>query len=327
MDNKQLYKATLCFSLHRVLWDFLGLLGWAALAAVGFLIAEKTTNKGLVGLLIGAVIGLILLIIFLRWVSYTFKAGQIAMMTKGVTENTLPDDVLGEGKKIVKSRFLTVAAFFAATRIIKGIFNQISRGLESLGGSIGGNTGSSVGSAISSAIQVLVSYLCDCCLGWVFYRKEIKSGKATLEGAALFFKHGKTLAKNIGRIFGMGLASLALIGGVFFGIFYLIASRFPVVFERLFREISESAAQNGSTLPDWLSSPGALIIAAAALGGFIVWMMIHSAFIRPFILVGVLRNYIQSGINDMPTEESLAALDSKSARFRKLHEEESKSAA
>ena len=49
--------------------------------------------------------------------------------------------------------------------------------------------------------------------------------------------------------------------------------------------------------------------------------MIHSVFIRPFVLVGVLRNYIQSGIEDMPTEASFAMLDSKSAKFKKLHAE------
>ena len=80
-------------------------------------------------------------------------------------------------------------------------------------------------------------------------------------------------------------------------------------------------------LPDWLNSPTTLMIAAAVLGGIIVWAMIHSALIRPFVLVGVLRNYIQSGMNDMPTEESFELLDSKSAKFKKLHEEEAKEAA
>ncbi len=44
------------------------------------------------------------------------------------------------------------------------------------------------------------------------------------------------------------------------------------------------------------------------------------AFIRPFVLTGVLRNCIESGINDIPTEDSFSMLDSKSKKFRKLHE-------
>lgn len=317
MDNKQIYKATLCFSIRRILWDILGLLVLAALTAGGFFIADKTTDKGLIGLAIGLIVGLVILIIFLRWVSYKYKAGQIAMMTKGVTEGELPKDVLSAGHQIVKSRFRTVAAFFAVTSVIKGIFNQLGRGITAAGQAIGGDNGGTVGSVISSVIQVIVSYLCDCCLGWVFFRKEVKATKATLEGSVLFFKHGKTLAKNLGRVFGIGLLSLVVIGGAFGGIFYLIASRFPATFNRLFQEIAESS----ENLPAWLNSPTTLMIAAAVLAGVIIWSLIHSVFIRPFVLVGVLRNYIQSGIEDMPTEASFSMLDSKSSKFKKLHAE------
>jgi hypothetical protein len=317
MDNKQIYKATLCFSIRRVLWDLLALLVWAGVMALGFFIAEKAADKGLIGLAIGGVIGLIALVFFLRWLSYKYKAGQIAMMTKGITEGELPQDVMGEGQKIVKERFATVAAFFAVTRVIKAIFNQLGRGISAAGRAIGGDTGGTAGDVISSVIQVIVSYLCDCCLGWVFYRKDVKATKATCEGAVLFFKHGKTFFKNMGRVFGMGLATLAVIGGAFAGIFYLIASRFPAVFDRLYVELAESSTK----MPEWLNSQTILMIAASVIGGLIVWAFFHSLFIRPFVLVGVLRNYIQSGINDIPTEESFAVLDGKSEKFKKLHQE------
>ena len=317
MDNIQIYKATLCFSIRRVLWDLLALLVWAGVMALGFFIAEKAADKGLIGLAIGGVIGLIALVFFLRWLSYKYKAGQIAMMTKGITEGELPQDVMGEGQKIVKERFATVAAFFAVTRVIKAIFNQLGRGISAAGRAIGGDTGGTAGDVISSVIQVIVSYLCDCCLGWVFYRKDVKATKATCEGAVLFFKHGKTFFKNMGRVFGMGLATLAVIGGAFAGIFYLIASRFPAVFDRLYVELAESSTK----MPEWLNSPTILMIAASVIGGLIVWAFFHSLFIRPFVLVGVLRNYIQSGINDIPTEESFAVLDGKSEKFKKRHQE------
>ena len=317
MDNKQVYKATLCFSLRRVLWDFLALLLFGGLCVAGFYIAEKTTDKGLIGLAIGAAIGLAVLIVLLRWVSYKFKAGQIAMMVKGVTEGELPENVLEAGKQVVQERFSTVAAYFAITGVIKGIFNQIGRGITALGNAVGGDDGGTVGSAISAVIQTIVSYLCDCCLGWVFYRRETKATKATLEGAVIFFKHGKTFAKNMGRVFGIGAATLLVFGGAFTGIFYLIISQFPAFFDNLFKEITSSATK----LPDWLNSPAILMIVAAAIGGIIVWSIIHSVFIRPFVLVGVLRNYIQSGAEDIPTEESFAALDSKSSKFKKLHAE------
>ena len=321
MTNGQIYRKTLGFSVRRLLWDVLAVVLFFALSAVGFIIGDRIRENGPIGLLIGAVIGLIAMIVIVRFVSYLFKAGQIAMMTRGVTEGELPEDVLGEGNRIVRERFSTVAAFFAVTSVIKGIFNQIGRGITAAGQAIGGDDGGTAGSVISSIIQTIVSYLCDCCLGWVFYRKDVKATRATLEGAVLFFKHGKTLAKNLGRVFGIGLASLAAIGGVFTGIFYLIVSRFPYFFERLFNEITEAAARGDAKIPALLSSPSALMLAAAIIGGVIVWSILHSVFIRPFVLVGVLRNYIQSGVEDMPTEESFALLDSKSSKFRKLHEE------
>lgn len=318
LDNKTIYKRTLTFSIHRLLWDVLTLLLAAALCVGGFVIADKTAGKGIIGLVIGAVVALILAIILTRFISYRYKAGQIAMMTKGITEGELPEDVLGEGRQIVKERFVTVAAFFAATGVIKGIFNQIGRGITKAGESLGGDTGGAVGGAVSTVLQTIVNYLCDCCLGWVFYRKGVGAMKATCEGAVLFFKHGKTFAKNMGRVFGIGLATLIPIGGVFGGIAYLIMSRFPSAFDSLNQSLIKMA-EEGAKIPQWLVNPSTLMIVCAALVGLLFWSMIHSVFIRPFVLVGVLRNYINSGMNDIPSEESFKLLDGKSKKFREAH--------
>lgn len=291
----------------------------ALLAGGGFLLAEKLSNKGLIGLAVGIVVGIIAVAIFLRYISYTYKAGQIAMMTRAVSEGTLPEDVIGEGKRIVKERFVTVAAFYAVTRIIKGIFSQLGRGISSVGEKLGGDSGQTIGNVISIVIEVIVAYLCDCCLGWVFYRRNENAAKATCEGAVLFFKHGKTLAKNMGRVFGMGIASLAVIGGAFTGIFYVIGSRFPTLFTQLSAEIAEAAVRLEVTIPAYVTEPGTLTLICAAIAGIILWSILHSAFVRPFVLVGVLRNYIESGMQDVPSEASFALLDSKSPKFKKLH--------
>ena len=291
-------------------------------SAAGFLLAEKLADKGLIGLVVGIIIGIVIIAIVSHFISYVFKAGQIAMMTKGITDGKLPDDVYAEGKKIVKERFLTVAAYYAVTSVIKGIFNEHGRTITAVGEKIGGDTGSAVGSTISTIIQTVVAYLCDCCLGWVFYRKDEKAAKATMEGAVLFFKHGKTLAKNLGRIFGMGLASLVVIGGVFFGIFYLIASAFPDAFAGLAAEFANIAASDGEASLAFLTDAGNLMLIAAGIGGVTMWSIIHSTFIRPFVLVGVLRNFIESGKSEKFSNEDFAALDKKSKKFAKLRAEE-----
>lgn len=319
MDNKQIYKKTIGFSLRRIFWDILSIVLLLALCTLGFMVGEKMFQSGVIGLVIGGIIGLVAVILISRFISYILKAGQIAMMTRGITEGELPDNVIAEGKKAVKERFATVAAYFAITGAIKGIFNQIGRGITKVGESIGGDTGGAIGSAVSSVIQTVIAYLCDCCLGWVFYRKDVKAAKATCEGAVLFFKHGKTFAKNMGRVFGMGLVSLLLIGGVFTGVFYAILNAIGEL--PFYTDVAAAFAEKQGTLNQILSNPKMVPVAFAVIGGIIVWSIIHSTFIRPFVLTGVLRNYLVSGMNDIPSEASFSLLDSKSAKFRKLHSE------
>ena len=322
MDNKEIYKKTLTFSLRRFLWDAASLVIIIVVAAAGFFLAEKLASQGLIGLVVGIVIGIIVVAIASHFVSYVFKAGQIAMMTKAITDGKLPDDVYGEGKKIVKERFLTVAAYYAVTGVIKGIFNEVGRAITAVGQAVGGDNGGAVGSTISGAIQTIVGYLCDCCLGWVFYKKDEKATKATMEGAVLFFKHGKTLMKNLGRVFGIGILSFVVIGGVFFGVFYLMTLAMPGVFEGLAAEFANIAAGGEVEMPEFLTNAQNLMLIAAGIGGVTMWGIIHSVFVRPFVLVGVLRNYIESGKNEKISDADFAELDKKSKKFAKLHAEE-----
>ena len=53
--------------------------------------------------------GIVALILISRFISYALKAGQIAMMTRGVSEGELPDNVIKEGRRVVKERFATAA--------------------------------------------------------------------------------------------------------------------------------------------------------------------------------------------------------------------------
>ncbi len=322
MDNFTIYKRTLGFSIRRIFWDLFSMIVLLAFPVLGFLIASKASEDGaLIGLLLGIILGITALVIILRFVSYRLKAGQIAMMTRGITEGELPDDVIGEGKRVVKERFATVAAYFAITSAIKSIFNQLGNKVTKVGEKVGGETGGMVGSAVSTVISTLVSYLCDCCLGWVFYRQGVNAAKATCEGAVLFFRHGKTLAKNMGRIFGLGLISLLIIGGIFTGVFYLIFSANAELMADLYEAVAEAAAGSESQIAQLLHDPATVPIVIAAIGGIIVWSMIHSSLIRPFVLTGVLRNYLESGMNNIPAESSFGQLDTYSPKFRKLHSE------
>ncbi|MBQ6602875.1 MAG: hypothetical protein IJH99_05700 [Eubacterium sp.] len=314
MTDKEIYKRTLVFSVRALLFDILALILFIACPTVGFILGERIQEKGAIGLLIGLVIGIIALAVILRFVAYQYQAGQVAMMTRGITENELPDDIIAAAKQAVKERFVTIAIYFLAVNAIKGLFNRLGSVISNVGRSVGGNTGSAVGSVVSSVIQTIISYLCTCCLGWVFFRREQNAFKATCEGAVIFFKHGKTFAKNMGRIFGIGALSFVPIVGGLTALFYKVFSGYPV----FFRELAQAFADSEDAA--YLSDPKVLMVVIAFIIGVIIWGIIHSTFIRPYVLVGVLRNYINSGIRDVPTEGSFRNVLGVSAKFDKLEQ-------
>ena len=314
MTDKEIYKRTLVFSVRALLFDILALILFIACPTVGFILGNRIQEKGAIGLLIGLVIGIIALAAILRFVAYQYQAGQVAMMTRGITENELPDDIIAAAKQAVRERFVTIAIYFLAVNAVKGLFNRLGSVITNVGRSVGGSTGSAVGSVVSSVIQTIISYLCTCCLGWVFYRREQNAFKATCEGAVIFFKHGKTFAKNMGRIFGIGALSFVPIVGGLTALFYKVFSGYPV----FFREVAQAFADSEDAA--YLSDPKVLMVVIAFIIGVIIWGIIHSTFIRPYVLVGVLRNYINSGIKDVPTEGSFRNVLGVSAKFDKLEQ-------
>lgn len=318
MTNFQVYKKTLSYSLLMFLVGMVSLLVMAATMTAGYFIAEQS-GYALVGLAIGFVVGIILIILINIFVNNRIKAAQIAMMTKGVTEGSLPEHTFKEGFNEIKGRFGKITAFFFVTSAIKGIFRQLGRALTGAGKAIGGQVGESVTSAIDSAIQVLIGYLCDCCLGWILYRQDVNTAKAGCEGAVIFFKHGKTLLRNIGRIFGLGLASFLLVGGAFTGVFYLVFNQFPAMFNSLSTTIYQFLESGEGDISPLMYDPQFLKLYISLIFGIILWSTFHGVLVRPFILVGVLRNYMAAGQQDIPTEADFAELDSKSPRFAKLH--------
>lgn len=319
MTNFQVYRKTISYSALGFLVDLFAMALLGGLTAGGFLIFNQQTDKALIGMAVGFAIGVVLAILISVFISNRIKAAQIAMMVKGVTEGNLPEHTFSEGFKEIRGRFGKITAFYFITSAIKGVFRQLGRAINRLGTALGGDVGNSITSVINSAVETIIAYLCDCCLGWILYRKDENAFKAGCEGAVIFFKHGKTFARNAGRIFGMGLLSLILVGGGVFGLSYIIYAQFPSMFEVLRVEIAEAFNRGGEVMPEALNSVRNLELIFAGATSLILWSTIHSVLFRPFILVGVLRNYMEAGLKDVPTEADFAELDKKSPRFARLH--------
>lgn len=319
MTNFQVYRKTLGFSFIRFSADLLSLIAMAGLTIAGFFIANGLGGgAGLIGAIVGFFVSLIVVFLISFFLVNRIKAAQISMMTKGITEGELPDHTIKSGFDEIKGRFGRIATFFLITRAIRAIFNQLSRILNGIGRAVGGNVGSSVTSVINSAVETVIAYLCDCCLGWILFRKDVNPFKAGCEGCVIFFKHGKALVRNVGRIFGMGFLSLLIIGGAFFGISYLVFASFPQISTVLINEFYEIAATDGGVPPEFFTNPTYLALIMSALIALVIWTMLHSILVKPFILVGVLRNYMAAGQEDMPKESDFEALAAKSPKFRKL---------
>ena len=323
MTNFQVYKKTLSFSIAGFFLDLLVLLMVVGLAVGGFfLLNDKGEGMGIVGLLVGLFIGVVASILIGIFVTNRIKAAQIAMMTKGVVDNELPEHTYKAGFNELKGRFGKITLFFLITNAIKSVFKDIGRGINKIGTAVGGDVGGAVTSGVNAAIQTVVAYCCDCCLGWVLYRQDVNGFRAGCEGAVIFFKHGKTLIRNVGRIFGIGLLSFLLIGGIFFGITYVLGVNvFADQWALLASEIHEIAikeAWESNWFLDAIQQKDTLIIAASFLVGIIFWSIIHSLLIRPFILVGVLRNYMAAGLKDIPAESDIKDLEGKFPKMKKL---------
>ena len=320
MTNFQVYKKTLPFSFLQFLVDMLALAVVLGASTIGFFIMNSA-DLALVGLLVGLIVGALITIPINIFLANRVKAAQISMMTKGVTVGELPEHTVKAGFDSLKGRFGRITGFYFITRAIKAIFNQLARTINKIGTAVGGDVGNGVTSAINSAIEIVIGYLCDCCMGWILFREDVSMARAGCEGAAIFFKNGKTLIRNIGRIFGIGFLSLVVIGGAFFGVFFLIFNQFPTMFVTFRDEIVKAITSADGTVPEFLENPLTLMIIVAAIGGLIMFGILHSVFIRPFILVGVLRNFMAVGQKELPTEADFAEIAKKSPKFAKLHAE------
>ena len=298
------------------LWGIIAIAALGGLAVGGFFLANALKFNAAIGAVIGFIVGIIIVVLINVFFTNRIKAGQIAMMTKGINGEELEGHIYRQGIDEVKNRFGAITAFFFITSAIKGSFRQIGRAFTGVGQAVGGNVGGSVTGAIDSGIQAVISYLCDCCLGWVLFQKDKNAARAACEGAVIFFKNGKTLFRNVGRIIGMGIASFIVFGGLFTGAFYLIFSSMPNAFNNFAVELSKL------TESDLSNNVPIFILVCSLIAAVFLWAVLHNVIVRPFILVGVLRNFMEAGQKYTPKESDFNLLESKSNKFAKLRNSE-----
>ena len=315
MTNAQIYRKTLPIALLRMLLCFAVFLVTAALPVIAFLLTiNGERNVCVIATSVALIVGIVILCLAGRYLGYLFKAGQIAMITKGVTEGELPEHIVEAGKEAVKSRFGTATVYFFLRSAISTITSQLTKGLSaagaaigSLGGESGKKAGGAVGDAIGIAVAVVLEYVNYCCLGWVFHNPKQSSFHSTCDGAVLYFQNWKTLLKNAAKILGITLLSFVLIGGSLTLLSHTIIA--PMQGLGQLMDFVAQAAEVDGAMAEWI---------VAAVFGVICWLIVHSALVEPYILVSVLRKYMEAAEQNPPKVDVYEKLCGLSKKFKDL---------
>ncbi|MBO2516416.1 MAG: hypothetical protein CW338_03950 [Clostridiales bacterium] len=329
MTAFEIYKKTFRFTLMRILCGVAGVVLIAGLPALTFAFTGKATDEVRIAVCAGAfLLACIIAGLLSHFLGYVFRAGQIAMAAKGISEGELPEDVYGEGKAAVKKRFGTVAVFFAIERIINGIVRQITNGLNRLANALGGSSRGRnnesnplqiIVAIINLIISAMLKFLCACIMGWVFIHPGQNAWRSACDGALVYFKNWKDLLKNTAKVIGLGLLSLIIIGGLLFGICHLVldnasfANTMAVELEDFLQH--DFLDENGNPEID-LTAKELLIIAEAVIA-LILWGIINSALVDPYVMISVMSRYIKAGLANAPAREMDSKLAGMSKSYKK----------
>lgn len=302
MKNSEIYKRTLRFSWMNVLVKLIGVVIMLALPTIAFaLTASQGEVVAVAATSVAFIVGLVLFALIARYIGYLYTAGQIAMMTEGIANGELPADVYAAGKQRVKQKFVTASVYFALMSIIGAISAQITNAINAVAGS-----NNPVGNALSMVISVVLTYVNYCSLGWVFLHDEQSSFKSTCDGAVIYFQNWKTLLKNAAKIIGFTLISLVVIGGIFSVMAFFVLGAIPPVVQAL--SVVDEILEVDANVSFYVS---------CVIVGVILWYIPHSALVQPYILVSVLRSYIEAGMANPPKVDVYDKLTNISRSFRK----------
>lgn len=318
MTTAQIYKKTFKFTLMKALTGFIGIVLIIGLTVLGFLLSAKLGDGARVGICIGAfTVACVLAGLLSHFAGHLFRAGQIAMAAEGIVKGELPEDTFEEGKKRVRERFGTVAVFYAIERVINAIVHQITNGVTKVTNAISthskNDAANYVGAAVNIFVSAVMAFLCSCCMGWVFVHPEDNPWRAACDGAIVYFKNWKDLLKNAGKVIAMALVSLIVLGGILFGLTCLVTAHMDAL-PSMAAELTAFCAEE---MPDITLTAAEWFLVFKGVIAFILWIVVHSAFIDPFIMISVMNRYLTAGIANPPARTADRKLMELSRGYKK----------
>jgi hypothetical protein len=199
----------------------------------------------------------------MRYVGYLIKAGHIAVIAEAVTTGRVPDNQVAYGKNMVIRRFGAANVFFIIDKLVTGAVRQIQKGIGRLGGALGMIPGmGGITSLMQMFVNISLGYIDECCLGYVFYKKEQGAFKSAVDGVVIYAQNWKSLLAN---------AAKTTLMVAFFTIAFTFVILLIVGF--IFRFFG---------LPGWIAFFVSILVAIA----------VKSAFVDSFILCRAMVSYM-----------------------------------
>ena len=133
----------------------------------------------------------------MRYVGYLVRVGHIAVVAEAVTTGKIPDNQVEYGKKMVQERFLTANVFFVVDRLVDRSVKQLQNVFGRAGGILGNIPGLKIAMSFGKmVIGISLKYIDDCCLGYIFYKKDQGVFKSATDGVVIYAQNWKKLLKT-----------------------------------------------------------------------------------------------------------------------------------
>lgn len=234
---------------------------------------------------------------FLRtYITYMLKAGHIAVLAEIIKNNRIPEGTnqITYGFSKVKERFVTANVFFAIDELINMVAGQITGFINRIGSAIPAENIRLLINLLSRLVGIVVSYIDEAIIGYIFINPEKDVLNATKDGLILYSKVWKSLFTSA--------AVIVVLTYVLTAVTFVVAIMPAIVV--------------ASLLPDIFFIRDLTIFIALAFAFFV-----KTALLDQFILVYMVTTYNNSIKDKTPDSEAVRRLEEMVPKFKDFIEQ------
>ena len=291
VSTEKIFKETLPFCMAKLALGVGTILLSAGLLIILLLLRWMIGTEDMsIAILIWVIGTIVIRFLLMHYVGYLVKAAHVAVITEIITTGSIPVNQVEYGKRKVIERFEATNTFFVIDKLMNKAIRQIQRGLQRVSGILdiipGVDALISIGSLF---IQFALSYIDECCLGYIFYKKEEGSFKSAADGVAIYAQNWKELLKGV-------LIAMLKAGAIIVIAIVLIFMPMNMLFK---------AARIGGFIPTLLAI-------------FIAWVL-KEAILDSYIMIEIMADYFKVATRTEVSFDMCGNLCSMSTLFKELY--------